>query len=317
MRPRKTIIIAAYITLMGIVGCKPPPGPIIEDLGTRVYSDPAISPDGSQIVFAWNTFDARIAGINIQKEQGLWILDRDSGERKLLVRGDAKFPVFSNDGKRIAFLNGDRVAVVKTNGDSLKVFAPFGLMYKMTWSADDRFLVVSSNVGSSVINSHLLYKVMLESDGEYTRIYGKDSTRCTFPIWHPLSHRIFFDRMIGLGDGWYFGYINADSLNHPDSTNFVIVDRMFYHGGMAITSDNNTIVFDHDYNIWTRSCVNFSDPSHRLHNGEMPSVDSKGKEIVFVYPDPAERKLSVIWIMNIDGSNPRPVTRARDFEKPE
>lgn len=80
-------------------------------------SDPAISPDGSKIVFVY--------------ESDLWLADRDGGtaHRITAMTGEESVPRFSPDGKWLAFASTQ-------NGNADVYIMPFdgGSMVRLTWN---------------------------------------------------------------------------------------------------------------------------------------------------------------------------------------
>lgn len=124
--------------------------------GKLVESEPAISPDGKQVVFVGDTG-------NLQGTH-LYIADADGSGVRQLTRGDSaeSEPTFSPDGKRIAFIRareGELMTMSVSGGDLTRVTSPDGPApvnspRSPSYTANGRALVFSAvRRGSSQIFS--------------------------------------------------------------------------------------------------------------------------------------------------------------------
>lgn len=127
---------------------------------------PSYSPDGTTIVF----------DRTLPKEDALWIMHSDGTGLRQITHNKAAgkdecrcegSPVFSPDGKRIAFVRTitDQTTaafVVNANGTGLKQLTPWrmGVSAKLDWSPDGSRILISSpqaerpNVASNVFTIH-------------------------------------------------------------------------------------------------------------------------------------------------------------------
>ncbi len=115
---------------------------------------PAWSPDGKQIVCATEgVIDIMARSTTSQ----LWIIDVETGAKKMLYKGDAVHPHWSPHGSRIAFwgLSGeggqrDISSVSVKGGDAIKLTTSPAVDWSPTWSPDGKFVYFSSSRGGSL-----------------------------------------------------------------------------------------------------------------------------------------------------------------------
>ena len=98
--------------------------------GDTMETQAAWSPDSQWLVFVSNR-----GGTGMD----LWLMDRNGGHMQLLYTGSADIysPVFSPDGRRIAFIMGDSVCTVDFAGHMQQLFGtgnPNGEPKNLTWS---------------------------------------------------------------------------------------------------------------------------------------------------------------------------------------
>jgi Tol biopolymer transport system component/DNA-binding winged helix-turn-helix (wHTH) protein len=116
---------------------------------------PAWSPDASHLVVS--TFGRDRITVSQRGEQGLLVIDVETGEKRELYRGLASFPSWSPGGKRIAYwyygnLSGrsDIATIPAGGGEPVPVAEGFGtLNWNPVWSPDGKFLYFVSNRGGN------------------------------------------------------------------------------------------------------------------------------------------------------------------------
>jgi hypothetical protein len=157
----------------------------ITNTWSEVEIDPAWSPDGSvisfQIACAQDINNLPCTdGVN-----GIWLIEPDGSNRHWITDMMAVSPIWSTDGRQIAFsidpVNGgiDRIGV--TGGNPVAVTrSPSQWLAPLAWTADDQILFRASTPGDPSAASAEVWVVQADGSGA-TRL----GTGWISPMWQP------------------------------------------------------------------------------------------------------------------------------------
>ena len=117
---------------------------------------PSWSPDGKEIVVS--LFGRDQPTVRAGGEQGLWIINLETGARREISKTEASFPAWSPSGKRIAFWfytgtfgRRDIATISASGGEPIIVAKDFAVSnWNPVWSPDGRFLYFVSSKGGNM-----------------------------------------------------------------------------------------------------------------------------------------------------------------------
>jgi Tol biopolymer transport system component/DNA-binding winged helix-turn-helix (wHTH) protein len=154
-------------------------------------SDPAISPDGNQVAYAWKREGATNSHIYVQLVDSSTPLQLTNGSES------ESDPTWSPDGRHLAFFRSPDIFVMSALGGPERKLGPVDNGY-MSWSPDGRTLAVIDKPPNRRDNS--VYLLSVET-GERTRLTfppasGFDGT----PAYSPDGRLIAFNRSVNSGN---------------------------------------------------------------------------------------------------------------------
>lgn len=317
MKALKNTIFYLLIGLLFVI-CSGCPGfvdnvvSIIDNRSWSFYQHPTFSPDGSKIAYIWRPSKGLEIDYPVRGRDGLWIMDANGENRTLVKSGKyLQYPAFSPDGSSIIF-SRQWLYKIDTNGENLETIYNEGLVRQTSWSPSGDRLVFASDSGETFHNLFLL-RIMNTNDlsNKHFDWFSEkpigSSTRAFAPVWHPDGDRIiFYHKLVGICT------VDTNGSNYDIIQNF---GKGFSAGTISISPDGKTLAHDVNDQIWVVG-IDGNNPRRLTNEGKGidPCWSPDGKKIVYIAPDPEEERVRVVWIMDANGTNRRPLTRATDEE---
>jgi Tol biopolymer transport system component/DNA-binding winged helix-turn-helix (wHTH) protein len=261
-----------------------PPASIPVTSFPGVEADPDLSPDGTQVVFAWQR--------DTEDNLNLYVMSVDSGEPRPLTTNPAneRSPAWSPDGSRIAFLRatsaGSAVVVVPALGGGERTVTETQVgpdngqfrSHGLSWSLDSKEIVVVER-GASGMTTIVSCSIATGERRQLTRPaadYGDTS-----PAMSPDGRYLAFVRH---ARGTNLGAIFVQQLDGLQPTGDA---RQLTHGTgtgtLAWTHDSTRIVYErHDTGLWQIGITSGA-PEPVLTNvrATEPSISRNGARLVY------------------------------------
>ena len=269
-------------------------------------SDPQISPDGSQVVYARSSMD--IMRDRVRSE--LWIVNADgSGHRRL---GDGGSPRWSPDGTRLAYTAGGQIHLRwMDTGETATLTQLLESPSGIRWSPD---------------GTRLAFNMLVPYPPPQLVAPPKPPPGAEW-AYPPIMEDRFKNRQDGVG---YldFGFRHLFVLPVEGGTPIQVTSGDFQHQSPAAwTPDGAHLVFSSNRNAdWEQDFRNSELYIAPVAGGEIraltdrngpdrsPAVSPDGNQVAFVgYEDRVRTyQLSRLWVMNLDGSGLRAVGAGLD-----
>jgi dipeptidyl aminopeptidase/acylaminoacyl peptidase len=278
-------------------------------------SDPQISPDGKQIIFSRRWVDKQ----NDRWESSLYIMNTDGSRLRKLTDGSS--PIWSPDGSRIAFTH-------RGEPSGTQIFVRWmdaeGALTQITRLSENPTDITWTPDGKSIVFRQLMPESKSWGvEGRVNALKPRNATWTQAPrIVERLNYRR--DRTGFIGDGNEHLFI----VPAEGGSARQITSGAFDHGAPEFTPDGRTIIFssgprvpDREY-IWRESDIfaldvasgNVTQLTTRKGPDGQPAVSPNGRLVAYTGYDYTDDTWvdSKLYVMNIDGSNPRVLTASLD-----
>lgn len=287
-------VICCLIISLLLISCKPSKDsrdPRNYELYISKSSDkyPAISPDGSSIAYYHQNLE-EVSPIDYPT--GLFVIDADGNNRRLLIKGDNYSPSWSPEGKWLVFTSNGVIKIINLDGNILRTFDGVNEvpLFFPDWSSDGNMILMSSPyvVGGGVyISTPLLEKARQLFDSQ---VYSGFGAR-----WSHNMDKIIYEKVSHDWAGGEIFILDTLGLNDSRVTNDNIDDRY-----PVLSNTNEMIAWSRDVQITIMKTDGTA--RKRLDYGQNPSWGPNSDFLVYSYANQDFTK-EVLWKIKIDGSN--------------
>jgi eukaryotic-like serine/threonine-protein kinase len=303
--------LAAYLGLRGSkpkkihAGVMAPAGTIFSFSGNSP-GPPAVSPDGTRIVFA---------ALDSDRKQLLWVRPLDSGTAQPLEGTEgATFPFWSPDNRSIGFFADRKLKTVETTGGSIHIVCDAHDGRGGTWNNEGTIVFAPSNEGA-------LYKV-LAAGGTATPVTtvdpGRGQSDHRWPSFLPDGrHFLFFSRSytIPADTGAYIA-----SLDSPVPTQILRNEseaKLAYPGYLLFVKGDTLMAQPFS----TRKLQPAGDAFPLVENVQVNSdfdqaLFSVSENGVLAYPEGTAQGAAELVLLNRDGKQLKLLAERGDFRGP-
>ena len=275
---------------------------------------PSWSPEGKEIVCS--TKGQNTPSTRNSSPSALWIVDVESGGKRVVTENDAMQPTWSPSGARIAFWfrppNAGRsdVATISKNGGEVEVVTKdASTNWNPVWSPDGKFLYFASDRNGNMS----FWRLAIEE--ETGKVQGEPelvSTPSTF------NRHLNFSR-----DGRRLIYVQTDQQSHLQGIKFDPKSEKTLGGSFSITRDDARVVrpelspdgkrfvmrvprrTQDDIVVVNRDGTDWRDLTNDQFFDRYPRWSPDGKQIAFTSDRAGHYE---IWVMDADGTNLRQLT---------
>ncbi len=309
----KTIILILIITTFGYSQTKTNLE-LIDIFNMEYVSDPQISPDGSKVIYVRNFKDV----MTDKNHSNLWISNFDGSNNRPLTTGNQRDsnPRWSHDGTRITFKSNMASGKTKLylmwldTKESFPLFNGPETPGQITWSHDDKQVAFTMFVPEK---QESIIKMPAKPEGAK---------------WNAAP--IYIDDLKYRSDGQGYlksGHNQIFTLSVSGGTPRQITSSEFDHDSPVWSKDNTHLFYSANYHKDEEFVpkdseiyqVKISDGkikqlTNRYGPDKDPAVSPDGSKIAYLGFDDRHQGYQVtqLYVMNIDGSNPRQVSTELD-----
>ncbi|HMU33696.1 MAG TPA: S9 family peptidase [Pyrinomonadaceae bacterium] len=142
---KRSLILCFVMALAVVVAFGQSEFTVNDLINVKRVGSPAVSPDGKKIVYTVGIVDKSTNKTNTQ----IFVMSADGSDQKQITNGPASSsgPVWSPNGKRIAFVTGGQIWTMKANGDDKDQVTKISTGASApVWSPNGKWIAFSSDV---------------------------------------------------------------------------------------------------------------------------------------------------------------------------
>ena len=276
---------------------------------------PSWSPDGKEIVVG--TFGLAAPNTRVGLDNGLWMVNIETGAKRELIREDATFPAWSPNGKRIAYWfypqglgRRDIATIPAGGGEPIVITTDFGTSnWNPVWSPDGKFLYFVSDKGGNL---------------NFWRVSIDETTGTVLRLPEPTFAPSKYSRHLNFSrDGKRMIYVQTDNQSNIQGVEFdskaekTVGEPFWITRGereiirAELSPDGKQFVMrqtrrtQDDIVVVNRDGGNWRDVTNDAPFDRYPRWSPDGKQIAFA----SDRNAGMeVWVCDADGSNTRQVS---------
>ena len=283
-------------------------------LVTENCHHPSWSPDGKEIVCS--TYGHDIPATRNTRPSALWVIDVETGRKRMLCENDGMQPSWSPNGHRIAFwfmppaAGRSDIATIASGGSEIEVITnDASTNWNPVWSHDGKFLYFASDRGGSMS----FWRVAI--DERTGKVQGEPE-----PVATPST----FNRHLNFShDGRRLIYVQTDQRANIQAVKFDLKTEKTIGEPFWITRGDRQIArpelspdgsrfvmrvprrTQDDIAVVNRDGSNWRDLTNDKYFDRYPRWSPDGKHIVFTSDRSGRYE---IWTLDADAGNPRQLT---------
>jgi len=289
MKLKFTISILFVILLLS---CNPEGGlknPRNYYLFTNISADqnPSVSPDGKLVAYYHKCFSCSEPG---SYPTGLYVMNIDGTNRRLLLEGAHWSPSWSPDGNLLVFTSNGVLQIINLTGDSIRTFEGVNdvPLYFPDWSPDGKLILFSSPYvegGGFFLCNPFFQNVRL--------LFSHYDLPGINPTWSPEGEKILYTKYVNKNEELFV----VDTSGNFDTqlTNIKGTNRY-----PAWSPDGKMIAWSSNTEIYLMNADGSN--QHRLDYGRFPTWSNDSKYIIYSNAND-DFSEEVLYIIDINGKN--------------
>ena len=291
---RAMLILSFMVNQLLLMSCNPEgglpsPGNYIGHIELSTDETAAVSPDGNLIAYFHASHESPEPP---DYPTGLYLIDSDGTNRRLLLEGGHWSPSWSPDSQWLVFTSGGVLQIINVAGDSIRTFQGINEdpLQWPRWSLDGERILFSAplNAEGGVFS-------MTPDFNDVTQILAPIENHGMFASWSPDRSNIVYNKSI---DGIVLSEIFILELATNKEIRLTYNDVNDKHSTWS--ADGQLISWNSNTQIYLMSIDGSN--QQRLDYGRFPAIGHNSQYIVYSNAT-SDYKKEVLWKIDITGKN--------------